>query len=1070
MYDAGLIAAKIEQEEQRLGFPLERHTPDECQSIARDFWEIYDRRKHGWIRPLTVDEVRWVQNERALTRCDYLYYATRYAHIVPKESGGLIGYRPNVAQLILNEIRAEHERKGIAMAFLNLKARQLGVSTDTEILIAHRCQFGAHLRAIIGSATPDDTEQMAQMMVVNWEHMAPFLMPLTTASRPGSLIRFGNQNVSISMQWLNQKRGIGRGRTPHICHISEVCECDDPAQKIEAALMNAMHESPGMYQMFESTAGGMGTWFHTKWESAKMNWHRGRSSLRPVFLPWYAGSDLYPNDYWLRSHPIPELWEPHPLTKRHASRANAYVERDTTLRKFLGMGWKMPKEQMWFWENRRDEAIRSKTLNMFYQELCVAGDTLVSTENGIIPIREAAEIKQVETGQVGRWACNGSKPIVEILTKYGRSLRVTEDHKIATTAGWKEARHLTSADVLVLSKPRFASSEVKAVWNIAPCCRSEIRIDARMARFLGYFMGDGCWCRDRVDFACDVKDEDVIEDLANLIQELIGAPPQRKRRGGMILLSSNNIRWREILWNLGALQVRWHPSTASLDRRSSGYKRKVCVPECIRKSPDGIVREFLSAVFECDGHARKKAAATSFFTKYKDFARDIQLLLLGFGINGMIRDAEKINSRGYVYTGNTIHLNAAASDLFHDRIDFIGKRKKAGKRGSGNYRPISPNVMEDVVLSVKPAGESDVYDLTVLETHQFGANGIMVHNCSDDMEAWQLSQTGIFDAEILSVYREHIKEPVGVYGLRGKHDEVPIRHQPTHFEIDADKPPIPIKAPAGQFELVPLRFEGIGNPAEVPDGRIYIWEWAQPNNVYGIGADTGYGVRQDSTSLEVCKKAGFQTPPAFVAELASNTMSATDAVPFTYALHHLYTVRLGEDTQQPLLVIEKAANGQILQQALLKMGCGNFHIEGRYDRYAPVIGDNLKLGVNPNHQFRSAMLETLIKSLRDFAIEINSPWFIREMGTLGIDEHLRKVAAEKGSWDDRIIAAAMVYFSLHIGEAEPPAQAFGLRQIVDPLKDEQKYASYRGQGNDRDWSAEKRLIGQEEEHLVEYFN
>ena len=81
-----------------------------------------------------------------------------------------------------------------------------------------------------------------------------------------------------------------------------------------------------------------------------------------MFLPWYVGTDIYPTETWIRSHPIPEGHVFEDLTVAHAGRARDYVRsgQNPLIQKFLGANWEMPPAQMYFWEVTRDEYAADK--------------------------------------------------------------------------------------------------------------------------------------------------------------------------------------------------------------------------------------------------------------------------------------------------------------------------------------------------------------------------------------------------------------------------------------------------------------------------------------------------------------------------------------------------------------------------------------------------------------------------------------------------------------------------------------------------------------------------------------
>ena len=256
-----------------------------------------------------------------------------------------------------------------AILMLQLKARRLGVSTLTELAVAHRVQFYSNVNAVVASSDPDKYTEMAGIMELAWDRMPWWLMPQVTAQRAGTLIEFGGLNSAVSIQHGTQFSGIARGSTPSIFHLSELADFDDPVSLIDASLLRAVIDSPSTFGVLESTAAGRGNWLHKKWNFSVENWP-GVSRLRPVFLPWYVGTDLYPTKTWLHQHPVPKGHTFQTVTLNHAARAAEYVDSNNMLRQQLGEGWKMPERQMWFWEATRQEYEAQGALGKFLAELC----------------------------------------------------------------------------------------------------------------------------------------------------------------------------------------------------------------------------------------------------------------------------------------------------------------------------------------------------------------------------------------------------------------------------------------------------------------------------------------------------------------------------------------------------------------------------------------------------------------------------------------------------------------------------------------------------------------------------
>lgn len=308
-----------------------------------------------------------MRNEQILCQCDFAYWLTRYAYIRGWDDRV---YRivPNIAQRLIISVWGEMEIEQHAILMLQLKARRLGVSTLTELAIGHRTQFYSNVNAVVASSDPDKSAEMAGIMELAWDRMPWWLMPTVTAHRSGTLTEFGGINSAVSIQHGTQFSGIARGSTPSVFHLSEIPDFDDPVALIDASLLRAIIDSPSTFGVLESTAAGRGNWLHKKWKFSVENWPK-TSRLRPVFLPYYVGIDLYPTKAWLHQHPIPKGHTFQAITLRHAEKAAEYVRSNELLRKHMGENWTMPERQMWYWEATRQEYDSGGALGKFLSEL-----------------------------------------------------------------------------------------------------------------------------------------------------------------------------------------------------------------------------------------------------------------------------------------------------------------------------------------------------------------------------------------------------------------------------------------------------------------------------------------------------------------------------------------------------------------------------------------------------------------------------------------------------------------------------------------------------------------------------
>lgn len=389
MYAKSRIRERIEVAQQDFGVALEYHSISEVEQfedhLSKHGMYVYDGqgRVEG-TQNLTEFERDWILNEQLLCMCDAEYALTRYC-FVKNEQNVIERFTFRVPQQILYHIICELENNLSAIEIILLKARQLGVSTLIELLIALRIIFGYGVNATIASADQTKTGLMAGMLILVYDMMPVWLKPRATRrveSDRGMLI-FGNSRTGVHFQHGTQKTGISRGTTPTIYHLSEVASIQNAALLIDASLLKAVHASPNVFGCLESTGEGDKGWWPDTWRHAKVHWKQGRARLCPLFLPWFCGVDIYPTPTWLHMHSVPDDWRPNADTRKHVAKGELYVRSQPLLEKYLIAEqqrraeftppfWRMPRYQQWFWEVEHEQAKERGYEGLFLQEM--AGD------------------------------------------------------------------------------------------------------------------------------------------------------------------------------------------------------------------------------------------------------------------------------------------------------------------------------------------------------------------------------------------------------------------------------------------------------------------------------------------------------------------------------------------------------------------------------------------------------------------------------------------------------------------------------------------------------------------------
>lgn len=432
------------------GWRLKRSSAEEIAEMREHFEALLDD-KGMPVRKLTREEELWVLCECTLCKLDFEYYYENYVRI-EDWSGRVAGFRPNRSQRLFLRMLAANEERGLAQMYMFLKARQLGITTIWQILLSHRVFFYRNITAPTGSAEPEKSRAMVGKLEFIWENLPWWLRPQRTVYRAGELLEYGKQNSRITVHWGNQKQGIARGSTSVVAHLSELASFVNAESLVDAALMRTMHENAFSLLGLESTAEGIGNWWHKTWEFNKKMDGQGLARLKPVFLPWYLGTDLYPTEAALKRRPVPEGWRVPGYIEEHALAAKVYVESDRLLKGELGDGWEMPIEQKWFYYLEYEEAKAKGTLNKFLAEMPASDMEAFQSSNPTIfdiEVLNGVNQRTRTTKAIGVYSVEGGG--------------ISEIYSVGMGTGEKS----------LLAKCRKPGGEVVSTFNLRP-----VRMDA----------------------------------------------------------------------------------------------------------------------------------------------------------------------------------------------------------------------------------------------------------------------------------------------------------------------------------------------------------------------------------------------------------------------------------------------------------------------------------------------------------------------------------------------------------------------------------------------------------------
>ena len=208
---------------------------------------------------------------------DFPFFAKHALRIRTKE-GAIEPFVMNRAQQYIHQ-RLEEQLKRIGrVRALILKGRQQGCSTYVEGRFYHKTIQRRGLRTFILTHEQTATGNLFEMVSRYHEHCP--VAPPTQRSNERAL-RFASLDSGYKVGTAGSK-GVGRSDTIQLFHGSEVAFWPN-AEEHAAGVLQAVPKEDDTEVILESTANGIGGYFHKQWVEAE----RGEGEFQTIFVPWY---------------------------------------------------------------------------------------------------------------------------------------------------------------------------------------------------------------------------------------------------------------------------------------------------------------------------------------------------------------------------------------------------------------------------------------------------------------------------------------------------------------------------------------------------------------------------------------------------------------------------------------------------------------------------------------------------------------------------------------------------------------------------------------------------------------
>jgi len=226
-------------------------------------------------RQLTKEEKRIYQR----LKDDFCHFATKCLKIRTKE-GSIENLSLNKAQQYIHQqLENERGRTGKVRALI-LKGRQQGCSTYVGARFYHQVTMRFGCQAFILTHALDATNNLYKMAQRYYEH-TPIAWKHDVGKSNSKELIFERLDSGYKLGTAGNKQ-VGRSATIQLLHGSEVAFWAN-APEIVTGIMQAVPDASNTEIILESTANGIGNYFHTMWQAAEA----GLNDYQAIFVPWY---------------------------------------------------------------------------------------------------------------------------------------------------------------------------------------------------------------------------------------------------------------------------------------------------------------------------------------------------------------------------------------------------------------------------------------------------------------------------------------------------------------------------------------------------------------------------------------------------------------------------------------------------------------------------------------------------------------------------------------------------------------------------------------------------------------
>lgn len=373
-------------------------------------------------------------------------------------------------------------------------------------------------------------------------------------------------------------------------------------------------------------------------------------------------------------------------------------------------------------------AARKRRPNAQGSNPCLTKDSWIQTSQGPKQIQDllSTEFYASVNGEFHKatnFFSTGIKKVYKLVTKEGYEVKLTDNHKILTTSGWKEAKDLTLEDKIILNN----LSKSENAWL------GEGTFEEGW--LIGSLIGDGTygseslahlryWGEDQKEVA-----EKALSYMSLSVKHRSDCKVSENRSNNYSQVSSKGL---------------------ALLAKKFGVEKgnKIIISPEIEMASSEFYKGFLRGIFDADGSVQgtiEKGRSIRLSQTNIEFLKGVQRMLLRLGIKStlyMERMPKRVallpdgkgGKKEYACKAlNELVISRSCMATYRNLINFNDPSKKQRLENfmTDHKKNFYGSKFEVSFKSLEYLGYQEVYDCTVDTIHRFDANGIIVHNCME---------------------------------------------------------------------------------------------------------------------------------------------------------------------------------------------------------------------------------------------------------------------------------------------------------------------------------------------------